>query len=378
MNKRSKRTPAEWVSIDSVTPWDKNPRVNDHAVDSVAASIQRFGWGSPLIVRAADSVVIAGHTRLKAARKLGLDKVLVRYLDLDPAEAAALALADNKLGELADWSDDDLRNILMELDADEVNLDGLGWTDDELDDLLKDLDLDSGDKSDPPADPPADSVPGQWYDIGPHRLYCGDCRDVQWPEAGCIVYDPPWDLDIQVSLPESPCTLAFSDGARARDVFNMFGAPCWVFVWDAVSSWWTPNRPLRRMKLCLWYGSVEDYDQEGAFYQPSSGKDDSVRVVSNTRGSYVYTPHPDGRRLSDLYSHPITKLHSDEESHRHSKPVEWVRCLIANTSQGLIVDPFAGGGSSLEAAHTLGRRWIGSEIDPRNCDLIRSRLSGVV
>lgn len=140
MNKRSKKTPAEWVSIDSVTPWDKNPRVNDHAVDSVAASIQRFGWGSPLIVRAADSVVIAGHTRLKAARKLGLDKVLVRYLDLDPAEAAALALADNKLGELADWSDDDLRNILMELDADEVNLDGLGWDDEQLNALLDEPD----------------------------------------------------------------------------------------------------------------------------------------------------------------------------------------------------------------------------------------------
>jgi ParB-like chromosome segregation protein Spo0J len=153
MNKRSKKTPAEWVSIDSVTPWDKNPRVNDHAVDSVAASIQRFGWGSPLIVRAADSVVIAGHTRLKAARKLGLDKVLVRYLDLDPAEAAALALADNKLNELASWDDDALRDIISELSDQTIQLDGLGWNDEQISAILSDPSLtDISDSSDTEVD----------------------------------------------------------------------------------------------------------------------------------------------------------------------------------------------------------------------------------
>lgn len=120
---------ATWEAIDSLTPWDRNPRRNDHAVEQVAHSITRFGFGSPILARSSDRVIIGGHTRFKAAQRLGLDKVPVRFLDLDPAEAAALALADNKLGELAEWDDAAVAEIL-----DEFKLDGtqLGWSDDEL------------------------------------------------------------------------------------------------------------------------------------------------------------------------------------------------------------------------------------------------------
>lgn len=130
---------ARWVAIDAIQAWDKNPRNNDHAVDELAKSIKRFGWGSPIIARKSDGVVIAGHTRLKAAQRLKMDKVLVRYLDLDPAEAAALALADNKIGELADWDDEGLRAVLLELGAEDVNLDGLGFTDEELEQVMQTL-----------------------------------------------------------------------------------------------------------------------------------------------------------------------------------------------------------------------------------------------
>ena len=127
-------TEAEWVSVGDLVPWDQNPRDNDGAVDAVAKSIERFGFASPIIVRKADSVVIAGHTRLKASIKLGLDKVLVRYMDLDPAMARALAIADNKLGELSDWSEG-LGDVLREL-KDELDLDGLGWSADELEEII--------------------------------------------------------------------------------------------------------------------------------------------------------------------------------------------------------------------------------------------------
>ena len=126
----------EWVSIDALTPWDKNPRINDHAVDEVAKSITRFGWGAPILARLADGVVIAGHTRLKAAQKLHLDKVPVRYLDLDPAQAAALALADNKLNEAASWNDDALRDIISELSDQNIELDGLGWNDEQIEAII--------------------------------------------------------------------------------------------------------------------------------------------------------------------------------------------------------------------------------------------------
>tara|TARA_R110001606_G_scaffold396811_1_gene571672 strand:+ start:7947 stop:8510 length:564 start_codon:yes stop_codon:yes gene_type:complete len=126
---------AQWVPIGDLTPWSENPRKNEAAVSHVAESIQRFGFASPIIARTGGEV-IAGHTRLLAAQQLGLDRVPVRYMDLDPVDAKLLALADNKVAEIADWDDEALERILSELKADGVDLDGLGWSDDELKKLL--------------------------------------------------------------------------------------------------------------------------------------------------------------------------------------------------------------------------------------------------
>jgi hypothetical protein len=135
---------AEWVEINAIKPWEKNPRKNAAAVKEVAGSIKRFGFSSPIIVRRADGVIIAGHTRYAAAQSLGLDKVLVRYMDLDPAQAKALALADNKIGEIADWDRDLLSEILRELDEEAFDVSGLGFSDGELDRLLSALADDAG------------------------------------------------------------------------------------------------------------------------------------------------------------------------------------------------------------------------------------------
>jgi len=126
----------EWVPVGDLVPWDQNPRDNDQSVDEVAGSIKRFGFAAPIIARRADSMVIAGHTRLKAAQRLGINKVPVRWMDLDPAEARMLALADNKLNERADWDDDLLSGVLAQLQEDGADLEGLGWDPDELEDVL--------------------------------------------------------------------------------------------------------------------------------------------------------------------------------------------------------------------------------------------------
>ena len=128
---------AEWLEVGDLTPWADNPRVNDHAVGQVAKSIERFGFAAPIVARCdGDGLeVVAGHTRLKAAHKLGLDRVPVRVLDLDPADARLLALADNRLGELADWSDD-LGDLMQRLDDEGLDLEGLGWSNEELTALL--------------------------------------------------------------------------------------------------------------------------------------------------------------------------------------------------------------------------------------------------
>lgn len=122
---------AEWVTLDQIKPWGRNPRKNEAAVQEIVASIRRFGFGAPLVARRADGMLIAGHTRLKAAQVLGLDRVPVRWMDLDVDEAQLLAIADNKLGELAEWDDSALAEILRDLDVGEAT-EGLGFSEEEL------------------------------------------------------------------------------------------------------------------------------------------------------------------------------------------------------------------------------------------------------
>ena len=132
---------ATWEEITSLTPWSQNPRFNENAVSKVAASIERFGFASPIVARSSDRVIIAGHTRLLAAQQLGMDKVPVRFMDLEPDQAAALALADNKLGEVADWNEDLLADVLNDLNSKDLQLDDLGWNNEELETLLKTADV---------------------------------------------------------------------------------------------------------------------------------------------------------------------------------------------------------------------------------------------
>jgi len=114
----------QYVSVDEITPYENNPRNNEGGVGAVANSIRKFGWRVPILVDE-ENVIIAGHTRLKAAKKLGLERVpIVVASGLTPAQCKAYRLADNKTSELSHWNFDTL-NI-------------------ELDDLLKFPDIDMG------------------------------------------------------------------------------------------------------------------------------------------------------------------------------------------------------------------------------------------
>src|SRR5690606_13758484 len=128
---------AEWVETSKLVPWARNPRRNDKAVKKIAESIKRFGFGAPIVARRENGEVIAGHTRLKAAIRLKLSHVPVRYLDLNERESHLLAMADNKLGELAEWDQDEVARILSEYGLSEVAV--AGWDFDELAKMAKDL-----------------------------------------------------------------------------------------------------------------------------------------------------------------------------------------------------------------------------------------------
>lgn len=126
----------KWVDIDSVIPYENNPRRNEDAVEPVANSIKEFGWQQPIVVDK-DNVIIVGHTRLKAGKHLGLDKVPVLVADeLNDDQVKAYRLADNKVGELAMW---DFTLLDTELDEIELDMDGFGFSVDLDDDFIGDL-----------------------------------------------------------------------------------------------------------------------------------------------------------------------------------------------------------------------------------------------
>lgn len=133
---RELESAAVWVQIDSLKPWPGNPRRNAAAVVKVAASIKRFGFANPILARSEDHEIIGGHTRWEAAKSLGLDRVPVRFLDLDPADAHLLALADNRLGEDAEWDDEKLTQALLEAKAADLDIISAGFEPEELDKLL--------------------------------------------------------------------------------------------------------------------------------------------------------------------------------------------------------------------------------------------------
>ena len=183
----------EFVRIDRLHPHHKNPRHNDHAVDSIANSIKRFGFTSPIIANK-DGTILAGHTRWKSAKKLNLDTVPVVYVDLSPVDAELLMIADNKLGEKADWNTDQLSSLLMDLKEQGEDLDVLGFEQHELDELLEDLDADpfgDGEPVDAIEPPPVES------DLD-FRLLKGNCLDMlkELPDNSIdsIVTDPPYEL----------------------------------------------------------------------------------------------------------------------------------------------------------------------------------------
>ena len=193
-------------SIESVKPYERNPRINDQAVDAVAVSIQEFGFRQPIVVDA-DGVIIAGHTRFKAAKKLGLANIPVHVAtDLSPEQVKAYRIADNKSGELAEWDFEILPIELAELQDMGFDLDLLAFSEKELTQLL-DVNVQQG-ETDPddvpePPDEPITQKGDLWL-LGNHRLMCGDSAnpdDVDKLLEGKTIQlchtDPPYGVALE-------------------------------------------------------------------------------------------------------------------------------------------------------------------------------------
>ena len=196
----------EHRALSAITPYEKNPRLNDDAVDAVAESITRFGFRVPLVVDEA-GVIVCGHTRFKAAQILGLDKVPVHVAkDLTPDQIRAYRIADNKTAELSSWDMDLLPLELADLQEAGIDWSMLGFDEDALASML------AGDVApgltDPDAvpEPPDDPItrPGDLIILGDHRLLCGDSAseaDVDRLLDGAVIHlvntDPPYNVKVE-------------------------------------------------------------------------------------------------------------------------------------------------------------------------------------
>lgn len=123
------------IETSELQPWENNPRINDEAVDAVVKSIKSFGFNVPILCDQ-QFTIIAGHTRWKAAKKIGMKSVPVIILELTEAQRNAFAIADNKTSEIADWDYPRLRKILERLQSKKINLPSLGYSQGELQALL--------------------------------------------------------------------------------------------------------------------------------------------------------------------------------------------------------------------------------------------------
>ncbi|MGL6194508.1 MAG: DNA modification methylase [Thermoguttaceae bacterium] len=192
--------------IETIRPYENNPRINEKAVEPVAKSIKEFGFRQPIVVDT-DGIIIAGHTRFLAAKKLGLQKVPVHVAtELTPEQVKAYRLADNKTGEIAEWDMNILPIEIAALQASGFNMDSLGFTEKSLLQLLA-TDLTQG-NTDPDMvpEPPDAAITqrGDLWILGEHRLLCGDSakqEDVDYLLNGNIIelvnIDPPYNVKVE-------------------------------------------------------------------------------------------------------------------------------------------------------------------------------------
>jgi DNA modification methylase len=375
--------------IERLLPYAANARTHpDEQVAQIAGSIAEFGFNVPCLVDER-GVLVAGHGRVLGARRLGLQQVpVIRLGHLTDAQARAFRLADNRIALNAGWDDALLSAELERLKEDGVNLELLGFAENELDQLLDALDAGgpSEEENDVP-EPPTQAVtrPGELWLLGPHRLLCGDATvatDVERLLDGArphlmvtdppygVDYDPNWRVESGVSSTARPGKVNNDDRADWREAWSLFPGEV-AYVWHSGVRSRTVAESLEacdfkiraqiiwaKPRLVLGRGDYH-WQHEPCFY--------AVRNDAHWQGA---------RDQTTLWTIGAGAEEDEATVHGTQKPVECMRRpMINNSTRGdLIYEPFAGSGSTLIAAESIGRVCHAMEIDPRYCDVIIERF----
>ena len=399
-------------AINTLKPANRNPRTHSRKqIRQIADSIKRFGFTNPVLIDD-DGGIVAGHGRVAAAKLLGLDTVPVVPLgDLSAKERQAYALADNKLALNAGWDQDLLAVEFQELIDAGFELELTGFSLAEID-----FSLDLATENRPGADDPAaDRIPeigqiaasraGDLWQLGRHRLLCGDAREaghyallMQGDDAGMIFTDPPYNVPIDGHVSGLGRVrhreFAMGVGEMAEDAFIGFlgcaltnmaarcrdGAILYVCMdWRHMGELLAAGRQagLEMKNLCIWNKSNGGM---GSFYR---SKHELIFAFKHGTAPHVnsFGLGDTGRYRTNVWDYPgISSIGpsraAEQAMHPTVKPVALVADAIRDCSRrgDIVLDPFAGSGTTLIAAQMTGRAARLIEYDPFYCDTIIRRF----
>ena len=367
--------------VNDITPYEHNPRKNDDAVDAVAASIKEFGFKVPIVVDK-DGIIVAGHTRLKAAKKLGMEQVpCIVADDLTDEQIKAFRLVDNKVAELADWDFSELETELADIDMDMAQF---GFDDFDID---ANTDIVEDEAPEPPEEPKTKI--GDIYQLGQNRLICGDSTDpavidrlMDVVKADMVFTDPPYNIasdsknfasdvskamknlsesewdknfdirevldNILVSIAENATVYVCTSHFLASDIW------AWMKEWADHYSYcvWSKPNPMPSLSKRHWTWNTE-------------------LICYATRGKHTFNFPKEGHALSTW---TINKKNGDT-GHPTEKPVEVPSMAVSHSSKenDVVLDLFGGSGSTLIACEQLNRKCYMAELDPKYCDVIIDR-----
>jgi DNA modification methylase len=379
-----------WRPLGELIPYARNPRTHSDAqVAQIAASIREFGWTNPVLVDGANGI-IAGHGRVLAARKLGLEQVpVIELAHMSEAQKRAYVLADNQLALNAGWDDALLRLELADLSDLGFDLGLLGFGAGELEGLLAGDSRTGLTEDDEASEPPEQAITraGDLWILGEHRLLCGDAtvpgdveRVLDGHLADMTFTDPPYNVNYANSGKDKL-------RRKNRPILNdNLGGGFEAFLHDACLNILSVTKGA--VYVCM--SSSELHTLQRAFAAAGGKWSTFVIWAKHTftlgRADYQrqYEPILYGwKEGSDHYwcgardqgdvwfiDKPVRN-----DLHPTMKPVALVERAIRNSSKSrdIVLDPFGGSGSTLIACEKTGRHAHLVELDPRYCDVIIQR-----
>jgi DNA modification methylase len=378
--------------VDELIPYVRNSRTHsDEQVAQIAASIKEFGWTNPILVDG-EGVIIAGHGRLMAARKLGYSEVpTIELRDLTDAQKKAYVIADNRLALNAGWDNEMLTLELGELAAEGYNLDLLGFDTKELDALLEPQVVDGLVDEDevPEVGPEPITKPGDVWVLGRHRLMCGDSTSIDavdklMPETADMVFtDPPYLMDFTGGIhADGSKSFNAKHGRIANDKMSEQEGDDFLDAINTIIASKVRGAfyiTFYRLGIDRYYASMR---RTGLQCRSLIIWDKGNHTLSNSDYMSMYEPmfygwvkdHTfyGGNNGMDIWRVERTKKN---ELHPTMKPVALVEKAITDASKAndVVLDLFGGSGTTLIAAEKNGRVARLMELDPKYCDVIVKR-----